>query len=373
MNIGIITFWESSDNYGQQLQCWALQQHLRNEGHTPYLIRFKRWHPTIGSSAKDYLRYKAKQFVYLLTDILQIVSGKNRQFSTFKKKNIVSSKEIYDNYAQLCSNPPAAEAYITGSDQVWNYEMRDEELKAFYLQFGDKETKRISYAASIGYTQLSEEIKPLMRVYLAAFNAISVREEKSVELIGSLGYNAKHVLDPTLLLRKKDYEILYATERRKQDFIFIYSLNYSSPDDLPLNSIIEYSKHNNKKIIVTKSRGVIKPEDFYHGVEYDYPTVSGWLRNINDADIVVTASFHGIVFAILFHKQFLFTPLQGWLAQSNVRAFSLISMLGLESQIWDGKTNIDCYMSKVINWDNVDATLDRKRQESTFFLEKSLE
>lgn len=367
-----MTFWESSDNYGQQLQAWALQQFLRKEGHSPYLIRFRRWHPTISSSAKDYLRYQAKIFVNFLMDIINMLSGKDRKFDSFRKNNIVSSKEIYNDYSQLCANPPIADAYITGSDQVWNYEMREEELKAFYLQFGGKKTKRLSYAPSIGYTTLSDEVKPLMKEYLSSFDAISVRESKSVELIADLGYDAKHVLDPTLLLKKSDYESLICSPKKKQNYIFIYSLNYYSQQDLPLESIINYSKQNDCKVLVTKSRGVIKPKDFYHDVEYEYSTIGEWLSNIDNARIVVTASFHGIVFAILFHKQFLFTPLQGWLAQSNIRALGLISMLGLESQIWDGKKGIEDYISTTIDWNRVDEILDNSRNVSISFLKDNL-
>lgn len=367
-----MTFWESSDNYGQQLQAWALQQFLRNEGHSPYLIRFKRWHPTISSSVKDYLRYQAKFFVNFLIDIINVLSGKGRKFDSFRKNNIVSSKEIYNDYSHLCANPPTADAYITGSDQVWNYEMREEELKAFYLQFGNEKTKKLSYAPSIGYTTLSDKVKPLMKEYLSSFDAISVRELKSVELIADLGYTAKHVLDPTLLLKRSDYESLISSSKRGQKYVFIYSLNYYSQQDLPLDSIVNYSKRNGYNVLVTKSRGVIKPTDFYHDVEYDYPTIGEWLANIDNAEIVVTASFHGIVFAILFHKRFLFTPLQGWLAQSNIRALGLITQLGLESLVWDGKKGIEEYMNIVIDWDSVDEKLDKSRKASSSFLQENL-
>lgn len=372
MKIGIMTFWESSDNYGQQLQAWALQQFLRKEGHSPYLIRFKRWHPTINSSVKDFLRYQAKKLVVFFIDIINMLSGRDRKFDSFRKNNIVSSKEKYNNYSQLCANPPTADAYITGSDQVWNYEMREEELKAFYLQFGTEKTKRLSYAPSIGYTTLSAEVRPLMKEYLSSFDAISVRESKSVELIADLGYDAKHVLDPTLLLKRNDYESLFSPSKRKQKYLFIYSLNYYSQQDLPLESIVNYSKQNDCKVLVTKSRGVIKPTDFYHDVEYDYPTIGRWLSNIDNAEIVVTASFHGIVFAIIFHKRFLFTPLQGWLAQSNIRALSLITQFGLESQVWDGKKGIEEYLNTKIDWNSVDEKLDKNRMTSSSFLRENL-
>lgn len=372
MKIGIMTFWESSDNYGQQLQVWALQQFLLKEGHSPYLIRFKRWHPTISFSIKDYLRYQAKNIVNFLINIFDILSGRDRKFDSFRKNNIVSSKGIYNDYFQLCAHPPVADAYITGSDQVWNYEMRKEELKAFYLQFGPQKTKRLSYAPSIGYTTISNEVKPLMKEYLSSFDAISVRESKSVELIADLGYNAKHVLDPTLLLKRSDYESLFSSSKRDKRYIFIYSLNYYSQQDLPLDSIINYSKQNNCNVIVTKSRGVIKPTDFYHDVEYDYPTIGKWLSDIYNAEIVVTASFHGIVFAILFHKRFLFTPLQGWFAQSNIRALSIITLLGLDSQVWDGKKGIEEYLNAEIDWKAVDAKLDKSRKVSSSFLQENL-
>lgn len=159
MRIGIITYWSSSDNYGQQLQCFALQKYLKGLGHDAYLIKYM---PT----SKVPLWRRIVRFLkyHLLTPsgqkekdkALAMVSQKNelnnvkRDFIGFRAKYIVSTDIVYHSIKELRENPPTADVYICGSDQVWNNRLEDENTAGWFLDFGSPKTKRLSYAASIG-------------------------------------------------------------------------------------------------------------------------------------------------------------------------------------------------------------------------------
>jgi hypothetical protein len=177
MRIGILTYWRTRDNYGTVLQRYALQKYLRNAGHDAYLIRY-----TIGGDlTKLYWKKKIKTFLlsfklgkFLLyqknkkTD--QWINYNQRNFEKFQDKYLNQSKKTYHFYDELVKEPPEADAYIAGSDQIWNFSdySLDEakaKLHAFFLDFGSSNIKRISYAASFGKENLQDdfikEITPL--------------------------------------------------------------------------------------------------------------------------------------------------------------------------------------------------------------------
>lgn len=144
MKIGIITFWQGKDNYGQLLQCWALQQYLRKQGHDPFLIRYD----FVGNVRRPSFKRFLKLFLIypIFLKIASIVNqnrneklrhyndlkNKERKFCDFLKENITVSDIIYSDYSALRKTPPLAECYITGSDQVWAQKLDYEDNKAFF-------------------------------------------------------------------------------------------------------------------------------------------------------------------------------------------------------------------------------------------------
>ena len=161
----------------------------------------------------------------------------SRHFDDFRSKYIVQSKMLYSSYQELKQNPPEADVYIVGSDQVWNFSFYGSDFKhkkpgihVYMLDFGSPNTKRISYAASWSVTSLEkrlvEEIQPL----LAKFDVVSVREKQGLELCRQCGRNdAQWVCDPTLLLDAQVYRNLYQQEVPldliKGKYLFLYMLN----------------------------------------------------------------------------------------------------------------------------------------------------
>ena len=381
--VGIITYWESNDNYGQQLQCWALQYYLRKQGFHPFLIRFKRWRPKLSlkKRIKKIIKGGFASFLYksgLINygDLKYKTEGWTdkeifrRQFPSFRKKFLNYTCRIYDNLNQLQRHPPRANVYITGSDQVWNYDLREDELRAYFLQFGSKTTKRVAYAPSIGHESISLAYSNTYKLYLRHLDAISVREVSSVKSINSLGFNAIAVLDPTMLLEDLDFNRIIKGVSAKPS-VFIYSINYSSSGDLPFEQIREYAREKELPIVVTPGSGYLQAKELFDGVIYLYASIPQWLAQIANADLVVTPSFHGVVISILFHRSFIYTPLKGKFSSSNSRVLDLLEALNLENRIIKDYSS-HCLLKNEINWADVDNRLSSLRQSSFFYLHNAL-
>ena len=164
MRIGVVTYWSSDDNYGQQLQCFALQQYLISQGHDAFLIKYlppKRMltffekilkKVTLQNVANLITGERKKNRKFQANEMLlkkeNEKKNKARHFSDFRRRYIRSTETIYGSISELRQNPPSADIYICGSDQVWNNPILDENTAGWFLDFG--EAKRIAYAVSIG-------------------------------------------------------------------------------------------------------------------------------------------------------------------------------------------------------------------------------
>ena len=362
--IGIVTYWESNDNYGQQLQCWALQYYLRSQGYNAFLIRQYVWPPmskTLIKRIKSWIKNIIANILYIthlayvpfIAKYFKFCLNKEtcrRRFPLFRRKHLKMTK-IYDHPHKLVQNPPQADVYITGSDQVWNYSMPEEPLSNFFLQFGEDSVKRISYAPSIGHANIPDSLTEKLSDYLSRFSAISVRESSAVSLVEKLGYHATSVLDPTMLLCADDYLKLAKNEKGKKS-VFIYSMNYESRDDIPFDAIRQFATNHELPIIVTPGSGYTQAKELFEEVKYSYATIPQWITHIANAELVVTASFHGVVFAILFHRSFIYTPLKGQHASANNRVLDLLHELGLSTQIYSKSIEIGCYEISKEQWQN---------------------
>ena len=386
MRIGIITLWQSSDNYGQQLQCWALQRELQKLGHKPYLIRYDIEHrfsnikyplwkkllkvmlvyPVLKSLERKKQQKKTQELV-----AYNAIKNKNRSFEQFRKEHFLVSEYTYANLNELKDNPPNAEAYIVGSDQVWAHLLDKYENRAMYLDFGDESIKRIAYAPSFSMPSYPDNLKPLLKENLARFNSLSVREQTGIRICERLGYKAKVVVDPTMLLKRDDYSSI-ASDGYNGTYIYLYYLNISKPEEVAWKKLNAFAKRTNKKIIATPASGYIQGQELFDDVEYKYATIPQWLNLIANAKLVVTTSFHGVVFCIIHHTPFVYFPLKGQFARGNNRVVDLCNMLNLSERIWTGKSSYEAISKQIINWDEVDAILQAKRVDSIDYLKNAL-
>lgn len=380
MRVGVITYWETKDNYGQILQVWALQQVLLKMGHNPFLIRYLFEENPYRKKKKSILKNIIKcLFIYPKikelrnTHKLSYLNKRNqeRKFDIFRNENILLGDKVYSSIEELRAFPPKADAYITGSDQVWSQLLNNEENKTFFLDFGDVKIRRISYAPSFSINNYPIELKDELKKQLSHFNNISVREKQGQEICNNIGFHAVHVLDPTILLSNAEYDKLIKTEIFNDD-IYVYSLNIKSPEELRWNEIQKYASDEKLTVKVTTSSGHYKGFEILPNANYIYPTISEWISRIKHAKLVITTSFHGTVFAIQMHTPFIFVPLSGEKSAGNSRVIELLNELNLQYRVLGKSSKYKDIIKTYIDWKRIDELLLCIKQSSIAFLENSL-
>ncbi len=380
MKIGIITFWESGDNYGQLLQCWALQQQLKGMGHDPFLIKYHstKKHPTsfsqkVGKVLKIYpVVLKITEYIKSKqnTRLARILERSNaqRQFNDFRRQKIISCETIYNSLESLQKNPPTADCYICGSDQIWSMILSNPENEAYYLNFGEKKIKRIAYAASFGRDVYPKEWNDKLRDMLLRFQAVSVREDSGVDICAKVGVKACRVLDPTLLIDSNSYATLIEPPKIDRNYFFTYSINVESKNGLCWNELMEYSSSNGLISISTTSSGYLPGRELCDNTSYIYATIPQWLGYIKYAQFVATTSFHGVVFSLIFRKNFIYFPLKGKFSKGNNRVLSLLNEIGLSDKVCWNEREVKRCIEIPIDWVNVEKKLSKMQAESKLFL-----
>ena len=382
MKIGVVTFWWSNDNYGQLLQAWALQQKLKEMGHEPFLIRFK---PTYKSTPIEKIRkivliyplvraiinrYKRNKGSY--KEVMLDEKNKMRNFDHFREHHLSVSKDLYTSLNDLQSNPPIADVYIVGSDQVWAQLLYKKDNVAYFLDFGNYSVKRISYAASFSMDQYPSRIKAKLQKHLKRFDAISVREQSGSNICRELGVDSDIVVDPTMLLNFEGYLQLKLSKPIEKPYFFVYSINIKDAEQIRWEEINKLASSLGYELFVTPASGYFPGYEVFDDASYKYATIPEWLSLVNNSDMVVTTSFHGVVFSILFHTPFVFFPLEGKFGRGNTRILSLLEKLNLSSRVWDNASSYKNMLTKNIDWVKVDNLLEKERQRSLFFLIKNL-
>ncbi|QSV13331.1 polysaccharide pyruvyl transferase family protein [Photobacterium ganghwense] len=259
------------------------------------------------------------------------------------------------------------DAFVVGSDQVWR-PAYNSSLSTFFLDFldeNDTDTKRISYAASFGVDHCNEysqeEIIKYSRL-LEKFDLVSVREDSAVNLCNDVfKVKAHHVIDPTLLLSQNDY----------QELINKDSLNLSENEGDLMVYVLD--KSESKKLIIDtiSNRLSLSPFTVMAHSENDvFPPVTKWLKGFSDSKFVITDSFHGVAFSILFNKQFIAIGNKG---RGLARFLSILKLFNLENRLIhsvEGLEKVD--LSTQIDYKIVNEILDKERIKASKLINSSL-
>ena len=367
MKIGILTF-HNAHNYGATLQAYALRTYLRGIGHDASIINYRN--KMIDSAYK-------KVFVprFFKRDILPTHwkrVWKECEKSLFGQKMWREQWEAFEQFIQeviLEGNTIEVikedlekldfDYFILGSDQIWTDELTGG-LDQVYLGNFKTDAKIITYAASIADGEVPEKHVSEFKCTLQKMYALSVREEKlAKQLRNMLDREVSVTLDPTLLLRQEDYELFIATDSdRKERFVFAYFV-VENP------VLMECARHAAKllKCQLIELHYFKTPE---FGGEYQLANLGPreFLYYISHAEMVVTNSFHGTVFSILFKKAFYSVY------KKNGRIENLLSFLNLEHRHIENKEAI-C-PEDVIDYTDVENKLELYRTESIMFLKRAL-
>lgn len=373
MKIGILTH-PLTVNYGCLMQAYALQKVLRDMGHDVYTIdlqyRYKYGsviHQILGWLKRLCLHFLGNKsiptaFHPSLTIKQENIIAQNTR--PFTQRHIRTTRRIFhnDELPEL-DNEYKFDAYVVGSDQVWLPYMSPWMFLSFVKR---PEVKRFAYAASFGTDtwRFTPGQTQECNKYAKMFNKISVREDSGVKLCKDfLGVEAQHVLDPTLLLNKNNYMSLIKKSYDGNRTLFSYVLD-KSEDKI---EFVEFmAKEKGLKIVTCMSEDKLIPgvtKDFSKCI---YPSVDKWLNGFNNAEFVVTDSFHGTVFAIIFNKQFVTI---GNERRGMARFESLLKMFGLEDRLVTDFVDIVPLLSRQINFNHVNKLIEKYKIESIKFLE----
>ena len=386
MKIAVLTHCNTKDNYGEVLQGFALQHYLRNRGHDAYIVRYK---PTYQSYVKENswvslfskLKYLLDIFGYLkarknaaLENKLityNLYNNPQRKFDEFRAKYLKMSEEQYTSIEQLRADPPKADVYICGSDQVWHDSLSQINVAGWYLQFGDKRIKRISYAPSIGREIEIDEVE-LFKKYLSCLDALSLREKKVHKFCEDLGFKeAKIVCDPTLLLTADYYRNLFCVDADNvlvKPYVFFYTLNIQEKNEIFWASIKTVIDENKWDVKSVGSSGYYQAKNIIPGSINILATVEEWIQLISNSKLVVSTSFHAVVFSIILHKPFVSIPLKGRYAKANDRVENLLDDLGLTSRICKNPDDMKVIIKESIDWQVVDEKIESLRQNAINYL-----
>lgn len=385
MQIGIITYWSSDDNYGQQLQCYALQRFLRDKKHNAFLIKYKptaeqksKWDKLKGISIGKLLDKlsSAKRKEIAINKLLGNENkelNKARMFEKFRNDHLNTTEIEYHSIEELRQNPPEAEVYICGSDQVWNNSLHSKNTAGWYLDFGNPSIRRISYAASIG-RNIEKGEQSTFKTYLNHLNAISVRESSAQALCQSLGFsNVEVVGDPTLLLSANHcLSLCKDIPKQEHPYLFMYMLNISTPEEIGWDKVSAYLQARSLDLKTVCSSGYLPARELIPDNRNILASIPEWIALIRDARYVITTSFHGMMFCILLHKPFLVMKLTNQYAKGNNRMTSLLATLGIEERIHNSSLPFDRQMENEINWTEVEKKLAALRNNSIKFIERNI-
>lgn len=352
MRIGIITF-EFNYNYGAILQATALFDYLRGIGHNPLIIN-RGWGNEEGGGLIG------KMIGRLWSNKL-IIDFKNQHW------NMTAPVKDQSSLNSTLSN---IDAIITGSDQIWNSACI-EKMGLYYFGIDALPSQKlIAYAPSFGKNRFEankHEIDTL-KTHFRRFEAISVREDDGVQIMQNVFgiNNVLRVLDPTMLM-DKDYYLRLAGIRdlKQKDSLAYYILDNNPQKQRWIDTL--------SRNLGLKPVNINKPEYSDSSLiekirSLRYPSIESWLKNIAESKFVLTDSFHGTVFSVIFNRNFLTF---GNSARGNSRFESLLSMFELQSRLI---VNPDEIMLPIegINYHKVNMLLSKYRKESADFLINAL-
>lgn len=375
MKISILT-QPIGHNYGGLLQAYALQIYLKRNGCDVETLN-RRTPVNQVTVVKYFLLNLGRLF---LGRIKSIPTNKKQSLvlqnlANFRDKHLNISKRI-DSETQLRKyyQLNKFDGVVVGSDQVWRPKYSPSILN-FYLDFLDdidSNAIRVAYAASFGVSEweypedVTEQCRPLVK----KFDAISVREKSAVDLCKSkLGITPDWVVDPTLLLCPRDYEKLIdqKTENPYKSLVLSYILDPNKDKQQITTEVSDILQTNYFLIKPEKIISEMRSSDLEQCV---YPGIETWLLGFRNARFVVTDSFHGSIFAILFNRPFLAVRNS---KRGVARFDSLLSMFGLENRLINSAADISLdLIHEQIDWGKVNGLREKYANEGREFLKNHL-
>ncbi len=371
MKAAIVTFIRAY-NHGAILQAYALHKKLNDLGIDNDMLDY---YPKYFGD-KYNLRYlgDARYFPYRpiknwlkFIPMLNILKKRTKKFEKFILNNIRLSEQQYCTTAEVDSAILPYDAFICGSDQVWNH-IHTKFDPVYFLDFTSaNHARKWSYAASFGMKSVPEELREEYSKRLSNWDKYSVREKSGVDLLQRLTQEqAVQCCDPTLLLKREEWDEIRSKKQRKKPYILVYYVN-SGP--IVLEAAKELSKEKNLEIIsitsIASYAGMVGTNSKLVGAKHNGSCAPDeFISLFANASYVITDSFHGTVFSLIYHKKFLSLVDMGE-GKRNTRIVELLDVVG------ESKRELTANLSSIDNeldWEEVDKRLAEHRTESEIYL-----
>ena len=352
-------------NHGATIQQIALLDYLQSLGYDAKTINYKpayfNVHYNIWSVSPKYSKNLFLEIPYLIYKLPKRLIGLKRKknFDAFEKKYVSTLKTMYYDNEHLKNNLPYADAYICGSDQIWNSIFNNGKDPTFYLNFVPATKLKISYAPSFATDFIEKSHEKFVLENVSRIDHVSVREKSGLKILESIGLqNAVQVLDPVFLL-SADYWNNKFVKQIDGNYIFIYDFDQNLQIKIMAE---ELSIKYNLKIFTINENIKYADKSF----EFDAPDI--FLSLVKNAKYVLTNSFHAVAFSLIFNKKFyVFNRSEA----INTRMRDLLESVDLLEILWNRNKEND--IDKInFNYQKINNLLDDKIKFSKNFLKNAL-
>ena len=379
MKIGILT-QPLKSNYGGLLQAFALQQCLINLGHNPVTISrdflpesiLKKIITLVKRILLRYIKGRKDIIVFPLEMTKQEYIVYTRNTTHFTLNNIITTKRII-KFKELIDISKNFDALVVGSDQVWRPKYSPS-IYNYFLDFASKSNDllKLSYAASFGVDQweFTEKETKKCKDLLKNFDGISVREDSGVLLCKeNFDLKAEHVLDPTFLLDQNEYVNMISKEDliNSSKTLMAYVLDTS---DQKIAYLKQISNELNVTFVHIDLETPFTIERRKNLNDYILPSISKWLSEFYKADYIITDSFHGTAFSIIFNKKFISI---GNKKRGISRFTSILNLFDLsERLVYSFEEITSKKLKNSIDYNKVNSLLSKHKRFSIDYLKKFL-
>ena len=365
--LGILTIYYNNFNAGGLLQAYALQKITSKMGYSSEVISYDRYAKSVHAESQFNISSVIHKIKRISTKIDNYRIGESiqKRRNSFLKfiNDIPHSTTIY-NPVTICQANEEYQGFICGSDQIWNPNFATD---ADFLAFAHGKLK-LSYAASIGVSKLTDEDIKRYTSLLKDFDAISVREKNSVLLLKDIS-NIQYVLDPTLLIGSEEWDKFAGEKTINAKYVFAYFLGDFVEQR---KNVQEYAiKHNLKIVTFRHVKLQYRKSDIDFGeIDIEDGGPRDFVRCIRDAEVVFTDSFHAVVFSILFCRQFyIINRFNDTDKESqNIRLFDLLDRFDIS----DRRVNSLNDELPEISYDSVTKKVIEQRKDSLLWLYRAL-
>lgn len=359
LKVDIITF-HFVNNFGGALQAYALQKTISEcFGAECEVIDYKNWFITFTDTIR---------LLPITTNLKEIAAGfktmglrfeRVRMFRDFVLRTCKLTR-LYRNYLTLKFDPPVADKYVCGSDQIWNPILTMGVSRGYFLRFVAEKHNRIAYAPSFGTDRIPNLYKKIIKKYLKGIGYLSVRESSGQMMIRQLtGSRAEQLIDPIFLLEKWEWEKLGNNPRNGEDYILLYIMQRDM-------KVYEYARKIKEKLkvkLIEISRYGYNPGFVDECLINVGP--AEFLGLFRDARYICTNSYHGLAYSIIFEKEFCLIPCKRFKARIN----NLLRLLRIETgneYICEGR------LTAAYDKEFVKGTIVQEREKAIHYLRKCI-